>query len=182
MLSKSLLISNQQSNQVAQMDKNLSQIKTEIYDKCALELSDFKTETESKAYNACRFQLNGMHILSRNAKITPKKAGQFVTFWKRQKNGPIEPFSGNDAIDFYVVNVRTEHKFGQFVFPKSVLIKKGILATENKDGKRAFRVYPHWDMVKSKQAERTQKWQLNYFYEISSLTNLQKVNQLYTNQ
>ena len=50
------------------MDKNLSQIKTEIYDKCALELSDFKTETESKAYNACRFQLNGMHVLSRNAK------------------------------------------------------------------------------------------------------------------
>ena len=82
------------------MDKNLSQIKTEIYDKCALELSGFKTETESKAYNACRFQLNGMHVLSRNAKITPKKAGQFVTFWKRQKNGPIEPFSGNDAIDF----------------------------------------------------------------------------------
>ena len=30
------------------MDRNLTQIKTEIYDKCSLEISDFKTESESK--------------------------------------------------------------------------------------------------------------------------------------
>lgn len=161
------------------MDKNLNQIKAEIYDKCSLEISDFKTETESKEYNACRFKLNGLNILSRNAKITPKKAGQFVTFWKRNENGLIEPFDVNDPIDFYTVNVRTENEFGQFVFPKSVLLKKGILSTSMKDGKRAFRVYPKWDIVKSKQAERTQKWQLNYFYQINSLTDLQKVSELY---
>lgn len=164
------------------MDKNLSKIKTEIYDKCSLEILDFKTETESKEYNGCQFKINGMNVLSRKAKITPKKIGQFVTFWKRKKNGLIEPFSENDAIDFYVVNVKTENEFGQFVFPKSVLIKKGILSTEKKEGKRAFRVYPHWDMVKNKQAKQTQMWQLNYFYEINSLTNLQKVNELYTKQ
>lgn len=161
------------------MDKNLKQIKTEIYDKCSLEISDFEIETESKEYDACRFQLNGLNILSRNAKITPKKVGQFVTFWKRNGNGQIEPFDENDQIDFYVVNVRTENQFGQFVFPKSVLIKKGIISTEKKEGKRAFRVYPNWDSVKSKQAEQTQKWQLNYFYQINSSTDLQKVNELY---
>ena len=162
-----------------EMDTNLNQIKTEIYDKCSFKILNFKTKTESKEYNACQFQLNGLNILSRNAKITPKKSGQFVTLWKRNGNGPIEPFCENDQIDFYIVNVRTENEFGQFVFPKSVLIIKGILSTEKKEGKRAFRVYPNWDKVKSKQAERTQKWQLNYFYEINSSTNLKKVIELY---
>ncbi|MEL4309086.1 MepB family protein [Joostella sp. CR20] len=161
------------------MDKNLNQIKTEIYDKCSLEISDFIVETESKEYDACRFQLNGLNILNRNAKITPKKVGQFVTFWKRNENGPIEPFDENDQFDFYTVNVRTENEFGQFVFPKSILIKKGIISTEKKEGKRAFRVYPNWDIAKNKQAERTQKWQLNYFYQINSSTDLQKVTELY---
>ena len=165
--------------QIFQMDKNLNQIKTEIYDKCSLEISDFKIEAESKEYNACRFQLNELNILSRNAKITQKKVGQFVTFWKRNENGQIEPFDENDQIDFYTVNVRTENEFGQFVFPKSVLIKKGIISTEKKEGKRAFRVYPNWDIPKSKQAERTQKWQLNYFYQINGSTDLQKVTELY---
>lgn len=165
--------------EIQQMDKNLNQIKTEIYDKCSLEISDFKIEAESKEYDACRFQLNGLNILNRNAKITPKKVGQFVTFWKRNENGPIEPFDENDQIDFYTVNVRTENEFGQFVFPKSVLIKKGIISTKKKEGKRAFRVYPNWDIAKNKQAERTQKWQLNYFYQINSSTDLQKVTELY---
>jgi hypothetical protein len=75
--------------------------------------------------------------------------------------------------------VRTEKKFGQFVFPKSVLIKKGIISTRKKEGKRAFRVYPNWDVAKNKQAERTQKWQLDYFYEINATTDLQKVTGLY---
>jgi hypothetical protein len=161
------------------MDNSLNQIQTEIYDKCTLKISNFIKELESKEYDACRFELNGKNILSRNAKTTPKKVGQFVTFWKRNGNGPIEPFSKNEQIDFYVVNVRSENEFGQFVFPKSVLIKKGIITTEKKEGKRAFRVYPSWVKTKSKQAERTQKWQLNYFYKINNLTNLNKVVELY---
>lgn len=161
------------------MDNNQNIIKTKIYDKCELKISDFKMETESKEYDACRFKLNGLSIISRNAKITPKKVGQFVTFWKRSRNGPIEPLNETDRIDFYVVNVRTKSHFGQFVFPKAVLIKKGIISTEKKEGKRGFRVYPIWDKTKNKQAEKTQKWQLNYFYEISATTDFKKVNKLY---
>jgi hypothetical protein len=163
------------------MDDNLTHIKTAVYDKCELVISDFKTELESKEYDACRFQLNGLNILSRRAKITPTKAGQFVTFWKRNGNGPIEPISETDLIDFYAVSVRTENEFGQFVFPRSVLIKKGIISTDKKEGKRAFRVYPSWDAAKSKQAERTQKWQLKYFYEINNSTDHKKVATLYKN-
>jgi hypothetical protein len=146
------------------MYSNLNKIKTEVYDKIELEISDFKIERESEEYDACQFKLNGRNIISRKAKITPKKVGQFVTFWKRNENGLIEPFNETDQIDFYAVIVRTENEFGQFVFPKSVLIIKGIISTERKEGKRAFRVYPNWDIVKNKQAERTQKWQLDYLY------------------
>lgn len=161
------------------MDKNLNTIKTEVYDTCFLEISEFITEPESKEYDACRFKLNGKRVISRSSKITPKKVGQFVTFWKRTGNGPIEPFGEQDPIDFYVVNVRSTEAFGQFVFPREVLLKKGIISTATKEGKRAFRVYPSWDSPQSKQAARTQKWQLNYFYELNSLTNLKKVSELY---
>ena len=102
-----------------------------------------------------------------------------MTFWKRNENGPIEPFNEIDNIDFYTVTVRTEKEFGQFVFPKSILIKKGIISTNKKEGKRAFRVYPNWDVAKNKQAEITQKWQLKYFYEINNSINFNKVMELY---
>jgi hypothetical protein len=161
------------------MDQYLSQIKTEVYDKIDFEISSFTKELESKDYDASQFELNGRHIISRNAKITPKKTGQFVTFWKRNGNGPIEPFSETDRIDFYTVNVRNEYKFGQFVFPKSVLIKKGIISTKIKEGKRAFRVYPSWNLAHNKQAERTQIWQLNYFYEINNAMDLNRIAELY---
>ena len=161
------------------MDGNLSQIKKEIYDKCHLVITNFRTEIESKEYNASQFEVNKQLVLSRSAKITPKKTGQFVTFWRRNKNGVIAPYKESDNIDFFVVNTRTEGKFGQFVFSKSILIEKGIISTEKKEGKRAFRVYPNWDVPKNKQAERTQKWQLNCFYEINNSTNLKKVLELY---
>jgi len=164
------------------MDEILNQIETEIYDQCSLEISDFKHEPESQAYGACRFALNGLNIIGRNAKITPNKNGQFVTFWKRKANGPIEPFNQTDHFHFYVVNVRTENRIGQFVFPKPILIEKGIISTAKKEGKRAFRVYPTWDIPKSKQAKQTQIWQLNYFYEIGEITNFEIVRKLYTEQ
>ncbi len=161
------------------MNHNLESIKKSIYDKCGFELSDFTPEAEGKEYDACRFKINGLNVISRSAEITPKKAGQFVTFWKRNGHGPIEPFHETDPIDFFVVNVQSEGKIGQFVFPKSVLIEKGVITSRKKEGKRAIRVYPIWDAPKSKQAERTQKWQLDYFCEIAEVTNLETVKGLF---
>ncbi|MEH6769405.1 MepB family protein [Maribacter arcticus] len=161
------------------MNSSLHQIWNEVYTKCSFKITDVEYELESKEYDACRFKLYGRRVINRTAKITPKKAGQFVTFWKRDGNGPIEPFSDNDYIDFFVVTVRTDTKLGQFVFPKTTLIEKGIISTEKKEGKRAFRVYTNWDVAKNKQAERTQQLQLNYFYEINNLIDLVRVKKLY---
>lgn len=164
------------------MDYNLNYVKTNIYDKCSFVISNLEIEPEGKEYSASRFELNGKKILCRTAKVTPKKVGQFVSCWKRNKEGITEPFSDTDMIDFYVIHVKSGNNLGQFVFPSSELISKGILSTEEKDGKRGFRVYPKWDKPVSKQAEKAQKWQLDYFLEINDSTDFKKVANLYKNK
>lgn len=164
------------------MDSNLNQLKAQVYDKCGLIITDYQVEKESKEYAACRYKLNGRAVISRNSKITPKKIGQFVCFWKRNPIGIIVPFEASENFDFYIVNARTPKEFGQFVFPKTVLIERGIISTSIKEGKRAFRVYPKWDIAKNKQAIRTQNWQLAYFYIINESTNFNKVAELYNTE
>ncbi|WP_347373167.1 MepB family protein [Aequorivita sp. Q41] len=164
------------------MDTTLKQVIMKVYEPCNFEISGFTLEAESKEYAACQFVLSGRTIISRNAKITPKKVGQFVTFWKRNGNGPITPFNETDQIDFFIVNAKTENKLGQFIFPKSILIKKRILSTVDREGKRAFRVYPFWDVPDNKQAAHTQKWQLDYFFEINDSIDFYKVAELYKNK
>jgi len=163
------------------MEKSFSCVKNLVYDVLGFQISELKEEKESKEYEACSFKINELHIISRASKITPKKVGQFVTFWKRCGNGPIEPFNESDDFDFYVVNVAFKDRLGQFVFPKAILLKKGIVSSSKKEGKRGFRVYPVWDVVKSKQAEKTQQWQLDYFYEINTSIDLKKAIHLYGN-
>ena len=141
-------------------------IKKNAYDLCSMSLTDFVLEEESKAYSACGYTLNSRRIISRTAKITPTKSGQFVTFWKRNSKGVIVPYHETDTFDFLVINVFNDGNLGQFMFPKPVLISKEILSTNKKDGKRGFRVYAPWDIVISKQALKTQQWQCDYFLEI----------------
>ncbi|MDW7693041.1 MepB family protein [Flammeovirgaceae bacterium SG7u.111] len=166
-------------NRIETLDKNLAEIVSKIYDKCSLKIYKLNIESEGKEYDACQFALNEKKIICRSSKITPKKNGQFVTFWKRSEEGITEPFCETDLIDFFVINTKTENRFGQFVFPKTELINRGIISTKMKDGKRGFRVYPKWDKPQNKQAEKTQKWQLNYFFEIEKETDLKNVINLY---
>ncbi|CAM1357760.1 MepB family protein [Tenacibaculum xiamenense] len=161
------------------MNKNLTYLKKELFDKQNLEFTNYNEESESQEYDACQFELNKKQVISRTSKITPKKIGQFVTFWKRDYNGPIAPFSELDAFDYFMISSIWDKRFGLFVFPRDILIKKGIISTTNKEGKRGFRIYPSWDEVQSKQAERTQKWQLNYFYSINNAEDLIKLNHLF---
>ncbi|CAM3701335.1 MepB family protein [Flavobacterium chungbukense] len=139
-----------------------------IFDKAGLELTDLQKENESGEYSAFRFSLDNKNICYREAKITPTKTGQFVTLWKRNDNGIIEPFDANDSIDFVIVSVRKDQNWGQFIFPKKTLLEKGVFSTEKKEGIRATRVYPPWDETKSKQAQKTQKWQLDYFFHFTN--------------
>lgn len=161
------------------MNENLKMVKASIYDRLDLKITRFEKEAESREYDACRFRLGEMSVVWRTAKITPTKAGQFVTFWKRSCSGPIRPLNETDSIDFFIVNVQAGHQFGQFVFTSAVLIANGVISTTEKEGKRAFRVYPPWDVPKSKQAARTQKWQLTCFYEIETQTDFDRVSALY---
>lgn len=126
-------------------------------------------EAEGKEYGASTFEMNNYIIKYRKAKITPTKIGQFITFWKRVGTGPIVPYDNSDQFDFLIASVRTSHYFGQFIFPKAVLKQQRIIAENNVEGKRAIRLYPPWDIPLSPQAKKTQKWQLLYFFDTSSL-------------
>lgn len=127
---------------------------------------NFVQEAESQDYGATEFKMNNMFIRFRAAKITPKKIGQFVTFWKRMGQGPIMPYDSTDAFDYLIVSVRSGERLGQFVFPKAALCMQGYVSKNATGGKLAMRVYPPWDITESRQAQKTQAWQLNYFYEI----------------
>jgi hypothetical protein len=153
--------------------------KTLVYDKLGFSFENAFAENESTDYDAYSFYLNGLKIVFRSAKITPTKTGQFVTLWKRLGNGPIMPFESTAAIDFVVVNVRTANNYGQFVFPKSALIRHGVFTTACKDGKRAIRVYPLWDKTENAQAKKTQKWQSEYFVDLSNGVDENRVRLLY---
>ena len=139
-----------------------------VYDKCGFNLTNLKQNLESIEYGACSFQLNGKTIQYRVSKITPTKTGQFVTIWKRNKNGKTEPFDILDDIDFIIITSKSGDNFGQFIFPKSVLADNGIVKRNGKEGKRGIRVYPPWDIATNKQALLTQSWQTKYFLTIKN--------------
>lgn len=137
-----------------------------VYDKCGFDFTNAILYKESLEYGACTFELNGKKIQYRVAKITPTKTGQFVTIWKRNKEEITTPFDVSDPIYFIIISARKDDNFGQFIFPKSVLFKEGILSGNNKKGKRGIRVYAPWDLTENKQAIKTQQWQIAYFLEI----------------
>ena len=147
---------------------DLKTAKKLVYDQCNFDFKNLKWNTESSEYAACTFEIDGKKTQHRVAKITPTKNGQFVTIWKRNQNGITEPFDINDAIDFIIITARSGDILGQFIFPTSVLANKGIITQNGKTGKRGIRVYPPWDKPESKQAEKTQNWQLDYFLTIKT--------------
>lgn len=155
-----------------------------VYDKCGFELTNFQYNRESADYGACSFQLNKKVVQKRFSKITPAKTGQFVTIWKRNEHGVTKPFDFLDELDFIIITARSGDNIGEFVFPKSVLADRGIITINDREGKRGIRVYPPWDIVTSKQAEKTQNWQNQYFLTIrkDNSTDLQLIKQLFYEQ
>ena len=159
----------------------LLQIKELVYDKCNFEFSKLVIDSESEEYQACSFKINSFQIIHRLSKITPTKIGQFVTIWKRNDKGITAPFDFSDNFDFIIITSKSDEKLGQFVFPKAVLLEKGIISKNNISGKRGIRVYPPWDIPTSKQAEKTQLWQTKYFYSINKDTfDIELVKKLFT--
>ncbi|MFV0287957.1 MAG: MepB family protein [Mycoplasmatales bacterium] len=102
------------------------------------------------------FWKNGLNVVYREAKITPKKIGQFVVFGKKKK-GTNVPYDSTDNIDRLIINVCQKDNIGQFIFNREILIKKILTHKEILD-KMAFGLYPPWSKPISKQVITTQKW------------------------
>lgn len=151
-----------------------------LYKSAGFTIDRIYEEEESKEYGAYRFQLDCSHVVFRVAKTTPTKIGQFVTLWKRPEIGTTasnkpKPLHFQDNIDFVVIHTWSESLNGQFIFPTSVLVEKGIITGENSKGKTAFRVYPPWTSPVAKQAVRTQKWQQHYFVDLEAVERTKKL-------
>ncbi|WP_274310366.1 MepB family protein [Solibacillus daqui] len=164
--------------------KTLAYANKLFYEPNNLTIKNIREETQNSDYGAGIFQLNSKLVRFRVAKITPTKIGQFVSFWEKDNANKNQAFSFDNATDLLVINTFNDNgDFGQFVFPKEVLLKQNILKTANTKGKMAIRVYPSWDIPTSKQAIATQKWQSPYFVKIDDADSLQiqELLKLYSN-
>ena len=154
----------------------LEALQLSLYKPAKWHLSKICEESQNAEYGAGRFELHGGEHTSvsgrlRVAKITPTKIGQFVVFWEKDADNQNQAFAYDEAPELLIVHVfhPTTEESGQFIFPKEVLRKYGVLSTATTTGKMAMRVYPEWDNPHSKQATATQKWQLPYFVNLGVL-------------
>ena len=153
-----------------------------IYEPNGLIIKSVQEEKQNSKYGAGTFQLSSRTVRFRVANITPTKAGQFVAFWEKDRNNKNQSYLYEESPDLFVITTfKNENEFGQFIFPKEVLLKKGILRSDLTKGKMAIRVYPSWDSTTNKQAIQTQKWQLPYFVDMRNLNKLpsEKIVELY---
>ncbi|TCD29065.1 hypothetical protein EZ456_02580 [Pedobacter psychrodurus] len=139
-----------------------------VYSPLDYQINNLQIESESLEYAACTFELGGLKIKHRLSKITPTKTGQFVTIWKRNKAGITAPFDDQDEFDLLIISANSVDLSGQFIFPKAILVQHKIITKNGIEGKRGIRVYPPWDIVTNKQAEKTQQWQTPYFLQIDT--------------
>ncbi|MFG2411512.1 MepB family protein [Streptomyces goshikiensis] len=163
------------------MNPELRAARELAYDPCGFACSEAVPEAESAEYAAHAFTLDGRAVRFRVARTTPTKVGQFVTVWKRSPGGPIQPFDAADPVDLFVISSRDQGHFGQFVFSMDAMRRHGVVSVDGAGGKRALRVYPPWVTVPSRQAARTQAWQLEHFLDLSTpaTTDLGRARRLY---
>jgi len=179
-----VLYKNKEYKALNQFYKALTYVNEMFYKPNQLTINAIQEEAQNSDYGSGTFQLNSKSVRFRVAKITPNKIGQFVAFWEKDEDNKNQPFSHEKATDLLVINTFTSNNnFGQFVFPKEVLVKQNILKTATTKGKMAIRVYPRWENPSSKQAIETQKWQLAYFVETNNTNSFpaQELLKLYSN-
>lgn len=124
-----------------EFNKTLIFVNELLYEPNHLTIKNIREETQNSDYRAGVFQLNSKSVRFRVAKITPNKVGQFVSFWEKNEANKNQAFSYDNATDLLVINTfNNTGDFGQFVFPKEVLLKQNILKTANTKGKMAIRV------------------------------------------
>src|SRR5690606_20787203 len=100
------------------MTNDLKQIQLQLSQLTDKKITDFVTDDECLEYLGCSFKLDDLKVKFRQAKVTPKKVGLFVTLWKRNVENKTEPFNENDPFDFYIIVAKQEDHFGFFIFSK----------------------------------------------------------------
>lgn len=145
----------------------------------AVPMTQLKTDLHNHEYEAMVFSVNEIHFRSRLAKKTPNKKGFFVTCWEKDDSGRNQPFPYEQSPDKLIVSIIDEENKGQFIFPKSVLLKQSILRDQETKGKMAFRIYPVWESNLNKTAQKTQLWQRDYFLDLTKSVDKDRASHLY---
>ncbi|MGE8082004.1 MepB family protein [Peribacillus loiseleuriae] len=138
-----------------------------------------KREVQNSEYEGLLLIINKHVYRSRLAKLTPKKKGYFVAFWEKDTMGINHAYSYENSPEKLIVSVIDNERWGQFIFPKKVLLKYGILKSPKQKGKMALRVYPSWVTELNTNATRTQSWQTEYFIDLSDDFEVEKLKKLY---
>ncbi|SNZ05251.1 hypothetical protein SAMN05421503_0899 [Terribacillus aidingensis] len=144
-----------------------------------VQLHNIHYETQNEEYEGATFSIGHLAFRSRRAKLTPDKKGYFVVFWEKNANNQNQPFCYKESPEKVVVTIMDCHLKGQFIFPKAILYKKGVLRDEHNKGKMAIRVYPEWEADLNKNASKTQQWQSAYFVDLTKEINKKKIEDLY---
>ncbi len=161
----------------------LTYINKVLYEPSDLTLTSVREEKQNAKYGAGIFQIASKTVRFRVSNVTPTKIGQFVAFWEKDENNKNQSYSFETAPDLFVITTfKNNYTFGQFVFPKEVLLKQNIFRSGSTKGKMAIRVYPSWDRPTNTEAMKTQKWQLPYFVDMSNLNEMptEKIIDLYS--
>ena len=160
----------------------LEYVKERMYKPANFSVTAVQEEIQNRTYGAGTFHLDSKTIRFRVAHKTPTKVGQFVAFWEKDTDDTNQPFAYEEAPDLLVItNFDDNDRWGQFIFPKEVLLEHNVLRSHSTKGKMALRVYSSWDNPTSPQAKKTQEWQLSYFIDMSDPNALSfvKVRELY---
>ncbi len=150
-----------------------------VFDRLPWEQSTPIPEPESTEYAAYSLMLGTKNVRFRVSKTTPTKLGLFVTTWIRSDEGPIRPFADSDGIDLLIIHAEQDGHCGQFVFPQTELLRRGIFSGNRSEGKRAFRIYPPWVRPTNKQAISSQAWQGTFFLSLEGDPDIERVLHLY---
>lgn len=142
-------------------------------------ITNMFTEDHNKEYEGMLIQIKNTTYRSRLAKATPKKRGYFVVFWEKDENDKNQPYSFSESPDKVIVSIIDNNLKGQFIFPKSKLLERGILSSDTAKGKMAIRVYPSWEQGLSKAAAQTQKWQQDFFVDLTDNLDRDRLEDLY---
>lgn len=154
------------------MIKEIATLNNLVFNPLDLQISDIIPDLECEDYFGFNFKINQINIKFRKSKLTPKKVGQFVTFWKRDSDGKTIPFDISGDFDYYIIYVEENENSGSFIFPKAILEKENYISGKLSAGKRGFRIYADWHLPNNKKAEKTKYWQTEFFINFSEPENI----------